>query len=126
MRDHDRRSGFQPPWWPEDEPFPPELGEWRGMRGHFLRRLAIGFAIFFLFVGLEIKREFQDGRLSIWSQRRLPFMAAGAGMAVLIVVSGILTALVGLGGYLFTAVRRAEDLLPDVVQVAGARPRSPL
>lgn len=50
----------------------------------------------------------------------------GAGMAVLIVVSGILTALVGLGGYLFTAVRRAEDLLPDVVQVAGARPRSPL
>src|SRR5690606_23946558 len=50
----------------------------------------------------------------------------GAGMAVLIVVSGILTALVGLGSYLFTAVRRAEDLLPDVVQVAGARPRSPL
>ena len=50
MRDHDRRSGFRPPWWPEDEPFPPERGDWRGMRGHFLRRLAIGFAIFFLFV----------------------------------------------------------------------------
>jgi NhaA family Na+:H+ antiporter len=39
-------------------------------------------AIFFLFVGLEIKREFVDGRLSTWDQRRLPFIAAGAGMAV--------------------------------------------
>jgi NhaA family Na+:H+ antiporter len=39
-------------------------------------------AIFFLFVGLEIKREFVDGRLSTWEQRRLPFIAAGAGMAV--------------------------------------------
>jgi Na+:H+ antiporter, NhaA family len=39
-------------------------------------------AIFFLFVGLEIKRELVDGRLSTWSQRRLPVVAAIAGMAV--------------------------------------------
>ncbi|HEX8535012.1 MAG TPA: Na+/H+ antiporter NhaA [Allosphingosinicella sp.] len=39
-------------------------------------------AIFFLFVGLEIKREFLDGRLSTWDRRRLPFIAAGSGMAV--------------------------------------------
>ena len=39
-------------------------------------------AIFFLLVGLEIKRELVDGRLSNWKQRRLPFIAAGAGMAV--------------------------------------------
>jgi NhaA family Na+:H+ antiporter len=39
-------------------------------------------AIFFLLVGLEIKREFMDGRLSTWNQRRLPFIAAASGMAV--------------------------------------------
>ena len=39
-------------------------------------------AIFFLLVGLEIKREFLDGRLVTWKQRRLPVIAAGSGMAV--------------------------------------------
>ncbi|QDX27263.1 Na+/H+ antiporter NhaA [Sphingomonas suaedae] len=37
-------------------------------------------AIFFLFVGLEIKREFVDGRLATWEHRRLPIVAAAAGM----------------------------------------------
>ena len=39
-------------------------------------------AIFFLLVGLEIKREFVDGRLATWRQRRLPLIAAAVGMAV--------------------------------------------
>jgi NhaA family Na+:H+ antiporter len=39
-------------------------------------------AIFFLLVGLEIKREFVDGRLATWEQRRLPFVAAAAGMVL--------------------------------------------
>lgn len=39
-------------------------------------------AIFFLLVGLEIKAEFIGGQLSTWQQRRLPVIAAAAGMVV--------------------------------------------
>lgn len=39
-------------------------------------------AIFFFLVGLEIKRELIDGNLSGPADRRLPFIAAAAGMAV--------------------------------------------
>ncbi|TPG15438.1 Na+/H+ antiporter NhaA [Sphingomonas oligophenolica] len=39
-------------------------------------------ALFFLLVGLEIKREIVDGRLASAERRRLPFIAAVAGMAV--------------------------------------------
>lgn len=39
-------------------------------------------AVFFLLVGLEVKREWYDGRLSTAAERRLPIVAAAAGMAV--------------------------------------------
>lgn len=37
----------------------------------------------------------------------------GAGMALMFVFSGLLATCVGLGGYLFPAIRNAEDILPD-------------
>jgi NhaA family Na+:H+ antiporter len=39
-------------------------------------------AIFFLLVGLEVKREWLEGRLSLPAERRLPIIAAIGGMAV--------------------------------------------
>jgi NhaA family Na+:H+ antiporter len=49
-------------------------------------------AVFFLLVGLEVKREWYEGRLATPAQRRLPIVAAIAGMAmpalVYIMVSG--------------------------------------
>jgi hypothetical protein len=43
----------------------------------------------------------------------------GAGMGLLFVITGLLGALVGIAGYLVTAIRNAEDLLPDHVAVHG-------
>jgi len=39
-------------------------------------------AVFFLLVGLEVKREWYDGRLSTPADRRLPIIAAASGMLV--------------------------------------------
>jgi MFS transporter, DHA3 family, macrolide efflux protein len=43
----------------------------------------------------------------------------GAGMGLIFVIFGILSGLVGLSGYLFPAIRRAEDLLPDHTDTAS-------
>ncbi len=66
----------------------PKLGP---LTAHFLINDGL-MAIFFLLVGLEIKREFVDGRLSTWDRRRLPFIAASVGMAVPAAVYLVLTA----------------------------------
>jgi MFS family permease len=43
----------------------------------------------------------------------------GAGMALMIALFGVLGALISLSGYLFPAIRNAEDILPDHVATAA-------
>jgi MFS family permease len=49
----------------------------------------------------------------------------GAGMALLVIASGMLATLVGVAGYFFPAVRNVEDLLPDHEQDAKTPPADP-
>ena len=83
-------------------------------------------AVFFLLVGLEIKREFFDGRLSTWKQRRLPFIAAASGMAVpaivyLIVVWGDATLVNGWAIPAATDIAFAVGVLALLGSILAAR-----
>jgi NhaA family Na+:H+ antiporter len=61
--------------------FGPEMPRFGQMSVHYW--VADGLmVVFFLLVGLEVKREWYDGRLATPESRRLPMIAAAAGMAV--------------------------------------------
>ena len=57
-------------------------------------------------IGLMVKSaELNTG----WIEGRGP----GAGIALMFVAVGVIATIIGLSGYLFPAIRNAEELLPD-------------
>ena len=82
-------------------------------------------AVFFLLVGLEIKRELLDGQLQNWSQRVLPGVAALGGM----VAPGIIYSLINVGspenlrGW---AIPAATDIAFSLGVLALLAPRVPV
>jgi Na+:H+ antiporter, NhaA family len=81
-------------------------------------------AIFFLLVGLEIKREFVDGHLATWADRRLPIVAAVTGM---IVPALVFLAVVGADPHLARgwAVPAATDIAFAIAVLAILGSRAP-
>ena len=81
-------------------------------------------AVFFLLVGLEVKREWYEGRLATTEARRLPVIAAIAGMAV---PAGVYLAVAGLDGGLLRgwAIPAATDIAFVIGLLALLGPHAP-
>jgi signal transduction histidine kinase len=78
------RSGARPPWWPEGEPFP--SGDWTRLRRHFLRRVVVAAALFFLFVFLAGAFLYHLGSGAGAAGRRSGFVPFGFVVAVIVVI----------------------------------------
>jgi signal transduction histidine kinase len=95
MRDHGRGSGprgFRPPWWPENEPFPPRgPGSWSGARRHFLRRVGlIVFAFFGItFLASALAVAAISGVLGLREHRGLVPAAAILGLLLLLAIVAV-------------------------------------
>lgn len=118
---HPRWPPFRgrPPWWPEDEPWPPAgpsgTQAWQRMRRHFLRRAVLFLAaVVTLTVGLSA--------LLLWAAAsllgflRVPSGGTGLGPAALVIV--LMLVLVGVG-FAARAFRRMAAPVGDLMAALG-------
>ena len=107
MREHRRRP---PPWWPQDEPWPPvnRTARWRGGRARFVRRLAFAFATLLLLSALGLST-----LVSLLTGRGAAAGGGGGAPIAVFVVIGLL-----LAGVLAIAIRRIGAPVGDVVAAA--------
>src|SRR6266508_3828911 len=95
MRDHGRgpgQRGFRPPWWPENEPFPPRGGgPWSGAPRHLLRRVGlIVFALFGItFLASALAVAAISGVLGLGERRGLVPAAAILGLLLLFAIAAV-------------------------------------
>jgi two-component system sensor histidine kinase BaeS len=106
-----RGAGFRPPWWPENEPFPPAgRRPWGGRRPRFVHRMVFGLAILFvlLFATSGLAVALVSGALGIGHHRGLAVLAGTAGLLLLF------------GGFVLAgrAVRRTAVPVSDVMEAA--------
>jgi two-component system sensor histidine kinase BaeS len=103
--------GFRPPWWPENEPFPPAgRPAWGWRRARFARRVAFGVVIFFalIFATSALAVALVSGALGLGHHRGLAVFAGLAGLGLLF------------GGMVAAAktVRRTAVPLAEVMEAA--------
>ncbi len=103
--------GFRPPWWPENEPFPPRGGPWwAGRRRRFRRRVGFAFATFFLllFATSALAVMVVSGALGVGDRRALLVPTAILGLLLLGALFGVAV----------WAVRRVAGPVGDVMEAA--------
>src|SRR5918992_5857983 len=110
-------GGFRrPPWWPENEPFPPRgPAGWRGMRRHFARRLFLMLLLFFglVFAASALAVALLSGGFGV--DRDGGLVAPAAILGLLILVAAFTLA----GRTLRRTTRPIGDVMEAAERVAG-------
>ena len=118
---HEQPPRFHPPWWPPDEPWPPAgppgMHAWHKMRGRFFRRMAVVFALLFIFAaGGCLPFFWFAGRGLGWidiPRGGPPPFARGEGIVALFLLGAAGVFIAG------RALRRAASPIDDLTEAAG-------
>ncbi len=103
---HHRYDRQRPPWWPEDEAWPPADGSGEQMRGHFMWRIGC-FFLFMVFLIVSVVT------LLTWL---ISGATGGSPVATIVLIAIVVLILLGLAGRAF---RRVAVPVGDLVEASG-------